>query len=112
MWDGCSVAAFRSSGAGLVPLAVLGERIGGGVGAPDNRATVISDDGSIVAGFAMTSIVDRAPAVWRADGSGELLARAADDAPGEHGAISVDREHLAGLDGNDGVIWSGAAKVT
>ena len=110
-WNGCSVEAFRSEGSTMQRLEVLGERLGSGTGAPDNRATVVSDDGSVVAGFAMTAIVDRAPAVWRADGRGELLARAGDDAPGEVLSINANGSVLAGLDGNDGVVWNGATKT-
>jgi hypothetical protein len=111
-WNGCAVEAFRSSGAGMTRLAVLGERTGGDEGTPDNRATVVSDDGSTVAGFAMTAIVDRAPAIWRADGTGELLSRVADDSPGEVLSINADGSVLAGLDGLDGVVWSGGTRTT
>ena len=109
-WNGCSIEAFRSDANGMTRLAVLGERIVGDASAnpPDNRATAISDDGLIVAGFAMTAIVDRAPAVWRADGSGEFLPRSAADSPGEVLSISANGSVLAGLDGNDGVVWTGA----
>ena len=111
-WNGCSVEAFRASETGMTRLPVLGERMGGELAPPDNRATVVSDDGSTVAGFAMTAIVDRAPAVWRADGTGELLARVADDSPGEVLSINADGSVLAGLDGLDGVVWRGATKLT
>lgn len=111
-WNGCSVEAFRASAAGMTRLPVLGERQSGQAAPPDNRATVVSDDGSTVAGFAMTAIVDRAPAVWRADGTGELLARVADDSPGEVLAINGDGSVFTGIDGNDGVVWRGTTRVT
>ena len=107
-WNGCSVEAFRSDGDGLMRLEVLGERIGAGTGQPDNRATVVSDDGTTVAGFAMTAVVDRAPAIWAADGSGKLLPREFEDAPGEVLAINRDGTVLAGLEGNDGFVWTRA----
>jgi uncharacterized membrane protein len=110
-WNGCSVEAFRSTESGMTRLAVLGER-DGAVAPPDNRATVVSDDGSTVAGFAMTAIVDRAPAVWTANGNGSLLERVADDSPGEVLSINANGSVLAGLDGNDGVVWSGTTKMT
>jgi hypothetical protein len=112
-WNGCAIEAFRSDPSGMTRLEVLGQRIGvGGDGPPDNRATVISDDGSTAAGFAMMEMVDRAPALWRADGSGEVLERSAEDAPGEVLSINANGSVLAGLDGNDGVVWSGATKTT
>jgi hypothetical protein len=111
-WNGCAVEAFRSDPSGMTRLELLGERIGaGGDAPPDNRATVISDDGSTAAGFAMMAMVDRAPALWRADGTGEVLERSAEDAPGEVLSINANGSVLAGLDGNDGVVWSGATKT-
>lgn len=112
-WDGCTVEAFRWSAATdtLTRLARLGARLGDGSGAPDNRATVVSDDGAIAAGWAMTSIVDRAPAFWRADGTGTLLPRSADDAPGEVLAIDADGGVMAGVDGADGVVWRDGART-
>lgn len=107
-WSGCSVEAFRwtaTGGGGVQRLARLGQRLSGGSGLPDNRATVVSDDGQVAAGWAMTAVVDRAPARWHADGSGELLPRSADDSPGEVLAISADGGVLAGVDGQDGVVW-------
>lgn len=114
-WDGCTVEGFRWSAAGggvMTRLARVGARLGGGEAAPDNRATVVSDDGAVIAGFAMTDLVDRAPARWTADGRGELLPRSADDAPGEVLAIDADGGVLAGVDGVDGVIWAGGERTT
>lgn len=118
-WNGCAVEAFRWTAGGggtLTPLQVLGERPVFDPPPdvplpPDNRATVVSDDGSVVAGFAMTSLVDRAPAVWHADGTGEILPRAYEDAPGEVLAINANGTVLAGLDGLDGVVWAGGTRI-
>lgn len=113
-WNGCSVEAFRWSadnGGTLTPLQLLGERIGGDPQPPDNRATVVSDDGSVVAGFAMTSIVDRAPAKWKADGTGEILPRMYEDGPGEVLSINANGAVLAGIDANDGVVWAGGTRI-
>jgi hypothetical protein len=109
-WNTCAVGAFRWTASGMAQLQVLGARTGGGAGIPDNRATVVSDDGSIAAGFAMTAIVDRAPARWHADGTGEFLPRSAPDAPGEVLSISANGHVLAGLDALDGVVWTDTDK--
>jgi hypothetical protein len=113
-WNTCAVGGFRWSAATgtMTELQVLGERLGGEDGVPDNRPTVISDDGAVAAGFAMTSIVDRAPARWFADGTGELLPRASDDSPGEVLSISADGSVLAGIENNNGVVWTATDKLT
>jgi probable HAF family extracellular repeat protein len=64
-WDGCNGVAFRWTDAtGMVALDELGN---GG-----NRASVVSADGNVIGGFAQGT-QSRTPAVWSADGSGELL---------------------------------------
>jgi hypothetical protein len=91
-WNGCAVEGFRwvdDGGDGtLTRLDVLGAPQGKAALA-NNRATVVSDDGQVIAGWASTELVDRAPARWTADGSGELLERLAPDAPGEILAIDA-----------------------
>lgn len=64
-WDGCSGRAFRwTQETGMVELQVLGE---GG-----NRGSVMSADGSVIAGFAQG--FTRTPAVWNGNTTtGELL---------------------------------------
>lgn len=112
-WNSCAVGAFRwTQATGMTQLQVLGARLGGGADAPDNRATVVSDDGSTAAGFAMTDIVDRAPARWHADGTGEFLARATDDSPGEVLSISANGHVLAGIESFEGVVWTDSEKLT
>ncbi|MBL8625289.1 MAG: hypothetical protein JNK64_28520, partial [Myxococcales bacterium] len=107
-WDGCVAKAFRwsdASGAGaFVPLAVLGQSAAGPGTPPTNRATVVSDDGRVAAGFAENGMVDRSPAIWQADGTGELLDPAVMDAPGEVLAIDGVGAVIAGQRGNDGFI--------
>ena len=112
MWNGCTPQAFRWSdadGSGDVTLLdVLGSVALVGPGAPVNRATVISDDGAVAGGFAATATLDRTPARWLADGSGELLDAAETATPGEVSSISADGAVLAGVKGDDGFRWTAA----
>lgn len=116
VWNGCNAEAFRwdGSGAGIMtPLELLGASYPGSTNPPSNRASVISDDGSVAAGWAQTSIVDRWPAIWDADGSGSLLATTVftDDNPGEILAISADGKVVAGTWGTDAFYWSATSGV-
>jgi uncharacterized membrane protein len=97
VWDGCAPAAYRWSGGEFTTLEILG---------PSNRATVISDDGTVVAGFAQTELVDRAAAVWNADGTGSFLEPPGGDTPSEVLSISADGKTLAGIRGFDGFVWT------
>lgn len=109
VWNGCDAEAFRwtdTGGAGtFVPLALLGT---------NSRATRISDDGSIAGGFASTSLVDRWPALWHADGTGLLLPSGGvftDDSPGEVLSISADGTRVAGTWNLEGFTWTQADGV-
>lgn len=111
LWNGCAAEAFRwtdASGTGVFTrLQVLGSRPGST--APSNRATVVSDDGRIAAGFAEKVPVDRWPAVWRVDGTGMLLplpSNGREDAPGEVLSITSDGRVVAGTWNGDGFYWS------
>jgi len=113
-WEGCTTVAFAAvegeSGRDVQLLERLGERYEGATLDPVNRATVVSDDGKVAAGFAQTATVDRWPAIWNvADRSGELL-EAGDtypaDAPGEVLSISADGSVVAGTWNQRGFIWS------
>jgi uncharacterized membrane protein len=113
VWNNCVAEAFRwsdASGTGtFTPLEVLGTPIQGTPGPPDNRATVISDDGTIAAGFAEKDPVDRWPAVWHADGTGFLLDPGViftPDSPGEVLSISADGKVLAGIWNLSGFFWT------
>jgi hypothetical protein len=110
-WNECAVEAARWVNGALTRLEVLGERLGGGTAPPDNRPSAVSDDGAITAGFAMTSLVDRAPVYWTADGTGHFLPRSAEDAPGEVLAVNADGSVLAGVDSFDAVIWGGGTRI-
>lgn len=111
VWNGCGAEGFRwdARGSGIMtPLERLGASFTGSTSPPANRATVISDDGSVVAGWAQTSTVDRWPAIWRADGTGFLLSGFPDDTPGEVLSISADGKTVAGIWGSDGFYWTEA----
>jgi hypothetical protein len=114
-WDGCHTRAIRyrdSLGTGvLTPLALVGvgpPALGGPLPVPNNRASVVSDDGEVYAGWGQNGVVDRSPARWRADGTGALLAPANMDAPGEVLSISADGGVLAGELGGEGFVWTEA----
>lgn len=113
-WHGCNAEAFRwsdASGSGeYTPLELLGT-VEGSDAPPTNRASVISDDGTIAAGFAQDGVVDRRPAIWRADGSGFMLNPTVPDAPGEVLSISADGHMVAGIWNQDAFYWTEATNV-
>jgi hypothetical protein len=115
-WNGCSPTAFRWSDAGgtgaFVPLQVLGSASQHGSPTPANRASVISDDGRIAAGFAQNGPIDRSPAVWNADGSGFLLDPTNMDVAGEVMSINADGSVVAGQMWVDGFVWTQASGMT
>ncbi|MCX5745186.1 MAG: hypothetical protein NT062_22090 [Proteobacteria bacterium] len=108
MWNGCSPVAFRwvEGAAAVTPLQVLGSVTA--IRAPTNRATVVSDDGQVAAGYAENLAVDRSPAIWAADGTGFLIDPAFQDAPGEVLSINADGSRVAGIWANEGFVWSSA----
>jgi hypothetical protein len=113
VWNGCNAEAFRwdSRGTGIMtPLQLLGESYPGSSNPPTNRATVVSDDGNVAAGFAQTALVDRWPAIWKADGTGFLLPQGEFpiDAPGEVLSISEDGGMVAGVWNLQGFYWTQA----
>jgi hypothetical protein len=117
-WNGCTPDAFRWTDAGgggggvFTPLEVLGAPLEGSTAPPSNRATVISDDGRIAAGFAQNGPVDRSPAIWNADGTGFLLDPDDMDVPGEVLSIDADGSIAAGVWGFDGFVWTADAGLT
>jgi hypothetical protein len=108
MWNGCAPQAFRWVDDGGAGTTTLLELLGAGPSTPTNRATVVSDDGEVTAGFASLMAVDRTPAVWTADGSGFLLDPANVDEPGEVLSISEDGGVLGGTWGNEAFVWTEA----
>jgi uncharacterized membrane protein len=112
VWETCAPQAFRwtdASGTGVFSLLDrLGDAPADLTRPPTNRATVVSADGAITAGFAEGPATDRLPARWNADGSGEVLVPLDGDAPGEVLSISADGSVLAGSWGYDGFTWTEA----
>jgi probable HAF family extracellular repeat protein len=115
-WNGCAtVQAFRwtdASGAGVITgLGVLGKILEGGAPRPPmNRATVVSGDGRIAAGFAENGAADRSPAIWNEDGTGFLLEPANENEPGK--VINSDGTLVAGYWSGKGFVWTEADGVT
>lgn len=109
MWSGCAPAAFRwTASGGVVELEILGEPMEGSSSAPTNRATVVSGDGQVSAGFAANGYLDRTPARWTADGAGERLAPEDVDMTGEVLCIDQDGDTLGVQRGYDGYAWTEA----
>jgi hypothetical protein len=106
MWNGCGAQAYRWSNGTITLLQMLGT---GDIAS--NRGSAISRDGKVIAGFASNGALDRTPAVWHEDGTGELLDPALDgtdpdQAPGEVLSMNADGTMLAGTLGYDGFIWT------
>ncbi len=108
MWDGCAPLAFRAASGDVQILETLGEPFDGSPTHATNRATVVSGDGQISAGFASNGVLDRTPARWTADGQGVLLDPTNQDAPGEVVSISADGRVLGVMRGADGAAWTEA----
>ncbi|HTJ47683.1 MAG TPA: hypothetical protein VL463_36555 [Kofleriaceae bacterium] len=118
MWNDCTGQAFRYTDDGgaqpvTTQLALVGEPQTGSSGIT-NRATVVSDDGAVIAGFATRAMMDRSPAMWNANGDGVLLDDLTLDTPGEVLSINENGKVLAGTWGFDGFVWTkgtGMAKL-
>jgi hypothetical protein len=92
-WEGCSGIGFRWEDAEMSVLTVLEQG--------NNRASAISRDGEVAAGFAQT--LSRSPALWWADGTSlapdpEVL--------GEFHAISDDGDLAAGTSLQQAMYWT------
>lgn len=109
-WNGCTTEAFAWSDAGgtevVTRLQVLGASAEGSALGPVNRASVVSDDGKVIGGFAQLGNIDRSPALWSPDGTGHLLTPDDHDNPGEILALSDDGEVVAGVRGNNAFTWT------
>lgn len=115
-WNGCAVQAMRYTETGGVwstqPLELIGASFPDSPNPPSNRATVVSGNGLVAAGWAQTEIVDRWPAVWQADGSGSLLVSGiGQDSPGEILAINNDGSIMSGTWGGQGFLWRAGETV-
>jgi hypothetical protein len=116
----CTVTGWlwnNSSGTPVwTALDTLGSPWPGDTTVPSNRPTIISDDGSTLAGFAQNGAmnVDRSPAIWHADGSGFLIPTGGvftDDCPGEVLALSADGSMAAGTWCQNAFYWTQAGGV-
>ncbi len=98
-WDGCSGRGFRwTEATGMQELESLAN---GG-----NRASVVSADGNVIAGFAQGSF-SRTPAVWNGTTqTGELLDPPNGDALGEITGIRDDGSVLLGILDGDATRWT------
>lgn len=130
VWNGCNAEAFLWTDAGgagnFVSLDLLGSPYSGDPNPPTNRATVISDDGSILAGFAQDTVVvggityglDRLPAMWTSNGVGTMIPSGgvfAPDCVGEVFAIAGNGSLVAGEWCQHAFVWSagtGAVDLT
>ncbi len=84
----CSGTGFRwTAEEGMVPLEFLANG--------SNRAAAVSGDGTLIGGYAQGTF-RRTPAIWSADGSGQLLDPPNGDVQGEVRAISDDGTILLG----------------
>lgn len=87
-WDGCSGRGFRwTQGTGMVEL----ENLANG----SNRASVMSSDGSVIAGFAQGTVA-RTPVTWDGNTTNGTLLDPTGDIQGEFGGISDDGSVLLG----------------
>ncbi|MCP4249404.1 MAG: hypothetical protein GY778_20370 [bacterium] len=104
-WDGCSGRGFRwTAQTGMVELQPLANG--------SNRASVVSADGSLIGGFAQGS-GSRTPAIWDANGGGELLDPPNGDALGEiHGMNDAGTILLGTWLDDPGVLAAQAVKWT
>lgn len=97
-WDGCDAVAFRwTAASGMEALQHLAN---GG-----NRASVISGDGALIAGFAQGSF-SRTPAMWDDTLAGVLLDPPDGDAHGEVRGMSDDGSILLANWNEDAVKWT------
>ncbi len=118
IWDGCAAKAFRWSEVDgtrdFRTLEELGEVPEGLTRGPNSRATVVSDDGTVAAGWVETAIVDRWPTIWNTeDGTGTKLTTTefTNDSPGEILAISADGKSACGVWNQSGFVWTEAGGV-
>jgi uncharacterized membrane protein len=97
-WDGCSGRGFRwTQATGMVELEPLAN---GG-----NRASVVSANGSIIAGFAQGSF-SRTPSFWTANGDGFLIDPPNGDLLGEVHGMNDAGTLLMGEAEGKAVLWS------
>ena len=98
VWDGCNSRGFIwTAESGMNAL----ESLANGT----NRASIISADGSMIAGFAQGSF-SRTPARWTNEGDGELLDPPNGDVLGEILGMRDDGSVLLGVWNGDAALWT------
>jgi hypothetical protein len=108
MWRGCSTEATMWSEKNGTWTAKTLQHLGMAGGS--ERATVVSDDGSVIGGFAQVPQADRSPAVWSSNGTGVLL-DPTQMVVGEVLSVSPDGAMVAGVWNLDGFTWTKAGGV-
>lgn len=126
VWNGCAAEAFlwsdASGGGAFIALDNLGVPWPDSPNLPNSRATVISDDGSTVGGWAQDTAnidgttygIDRRPTLWTSNGAGSKIPSGGvftDDCPGEVLAIAGNGSLVAGVWCQFPFIWSAALGV-
>jgi uncharacterized membrane protein len=102
-WNSCS-------GRGFIWTEATGMQSLDSLGNGNNRASVVSGDGTIIGGFAQGSFT-RTPVVWDPSGAGELLDPPNGDAIGEVHGISDDGSILLGSWNGDAVRWDDGVRT-
>jgi hypothetical protein len=106
VFNGCASDAFRWTGSSDGGTFTILEKLGAGtIDGGSDRATVVSADGTTMAGFVQTGTNDRTPAIWWADGGG-LMIDSVQAGPGEVLAIGTDGRMVAGVVNLDGFYWT------
>jgi hypothetical protein len=110
-WNNCSVQAMRWTDAGgtwtTQPLELIGASSPDSPNPANNRATVVSGDGQVAAGWAQTALADRRPAVWGPDGLGTFLTSGVtEDCPGEVLATNENGSIMAGIWCQQAFYWT------
>ncbi|MFO0962843.1 MAG: hypothetical protein U0625_08040 [Phycisphaerales bacterium] len=101
--NGCHAVAFRwTEQTGMVAMDVLAN---GG-----NRASVVSANGSLLAGFAQGSF-ERTPAIWGSGGAGTLLDPPSGDAVGEVTAMNASGTIVLGQWNGKATKWTNGLTV-
>lgn len=110
-FDGCKgTQAFRWSDASGTGVLTMLDRLGQDPqdGVSSNRATVISGDGKIVAGWGQHPTSSRTAAMWTADGHGFLLDGDTADTwqPSEVHALNYDGSVAVGMENGQPFKWT------
>ncbi|MBS2030704.1 MAG: hypothetical protein JST54_22560 [Deltaproteobacteria bacterium] len=103
-WNGCVTNAFRWQDGVFTELQHIGDVTG------SERASVISDDGAVMGGFASSLAADRSPAIWYADAGGFALDPTM-QVIGEVLTLSHDGQMAAGIWNGLGFYWTADAGV-